>query len=394
MRPPDDDMIDTEMEAEFAELAVLLAAERAEADPDFIRVLDARVARRFVPEDGAPSRRRLRFTWQAGAGSLAAGIAAIVAVVVIGASGQGGNTSSLLKEPTRTVAPTTSSASSASAASAASAASGASGGSGSAGSSGAASSAAAPSTGAKRAPSAGFGSPAPPSNGRKIVQSAQLALTAAPAKVETVAQEVFDVVGRERGVVRSSNVTATGGLDSSAEFELSVPSSSLTDTMTALSRLHDAGVASRTDSTADVNDRYVSLTRQLADARALRAGLLAQLAHAATQTEIDSLHARLRGAEASISSLESQLRSLNRAVSMSRITVSINAAATPVGHRGGSSFTLGKAAHDAGRVLTVAAGVALITLAVLVPVALLAGIAAWVAATVRQRRRERSLDVA
>ena len=80
---------------------------------------------------------------------------------------------------------------------------------------------------------------------------------------------------------------------------------------------------------------------------------------------------------------------------MSRITVSINAAATPVGaHRGGSSFTLSRAAHDAGRVLTVAAGVALITLAVLVPVGLLAGIAAWVVVTLRQRRRERSLDVA
>ncbi len=382
MRPPDDDMFDPEMEAEFAELAVLLAAERAEPDPDFIRVLDARVARRFAPQDGASSRRRLRFTWQTGAGSLAAGIAAIVAVVVIGTGGQGGNTSSLLTAPGRTVATTASTASTASSAS------------GSASSAGGASSAAAPSTGVERAPSVGFASPAPPSNGRKIIQSAQLTLTAAPAKVDNVAQEVFDVVGRESGVVRSSNVTATGGLDSSAEFELSVPSSSLADTMTALSRLHDANVASRTDSTTDVNDRSVSLTRQLADARALRSGLLGQLAHAATQTEIDSLHARIRDAEASIASLEGRLRSLDRAVSMSRITLTINAAATPVAHGGSSSFTLRRAAHDAGRVLTVAAGVALITLAVLVPVALLVGIAAWLTVTVRQRRRERSLDVA
>ena len=78
-----------------------------------------------------------------------------------------------------------------------------------------------------RAAAGAAAAPTPPGNGRKIIQSAQLTLTAAPAKVETVAQEVFDVVGRESGVVRSSNVTATGGLDSSAEFELSVPSSSL-----------------------------------------------------------------------------------------------------------------------------------------------------------------------
>ena len=40
-------------------------------------------------------------------------------------------------------------------------------------------------------------------------------------------------------------------------------------------------------------------------------------------------------------------------------------------HKSSGSFTLGKAAHDAGRVLTVAAGVALIALAALVPLALL-----------------------
>jgi hypothetical protein len=373
MRGPDDDMIDPEMAAEFADLAVLLATERPDPDPEFIRVLDARVERRFTPAKPSAPRRRLRPTWQTGIGSLAAGIAAIVAVVVIGTGG--GDGQSLLSAPSRTTAaPRTASTHSAS------------------GASGGADQAFAQSSGVARAPAAG--ALTPPSNGRKIIQSAQLALTAAPAKVETVAQEVFDVVGRESGVVRSSNVTATGGLDSSAEFELSVPSSSLADTMTALSRLHDANVASRTDSTTDVNDRYVSLNRQLADARALRAGLLGQLAHAATQTEIDSLHARIRDVEASITNLESRLRGVNRAVSMSRITLSINAAATPAGHGGGSSFTLGKAAHDAGRVLTVAAGVALITLAVLVPVTLLAGIAAWVAVTVRQRRRERSLDVA
>jgi hypothetical protein len=376
------------MEAEFAELAVLLAAERPDPDPEFIRVLDARVERRFASETANAPRRRLRLTWQTGAGSLAAAVAAVVAVVVIGTGG-GGGSSSLLSAPSRTTAgPST-----ASTASSASSSAGESG-SGGASSSGGASGASEQSSGAVRAAAGAAAAPTPPGNGRKIIQSAQLTLTAAPAKVETVAQEVFDVVGRQSGVVRSSNVTATGGLDSSAEFELSVPSSSLGDTMTALSRLHGANVASRTDSTTDVNDRYVSLTRQLADARALRTGLLGQLAHAATQSEIDSLHARIHDVEASIASLESRLRSLSRAVSMSRITLTINAAATPAGHSGGSSFTLSKAAHDAGRVLTVAAGVALITLAVLVPVALLAGIAAWVAVTLRQRRRERSLDVA
>ena len=50
----------------------------------------------------------------------------------------------------------------------------------------------------------------------------------------------------------------------------------------------------------------------------------------------------------------------------------------PVTHSSGGSFTLGRAAHDAGRVLTVGAGVALIALAVLVPVGLVAALAWWI----------------
>ena len=63
----------------------------------------------------------------------------------------------------------------------------------------------------------------------------------------------------------------------------------------------------------------------------------------------------------------------------------------PVTHKSGG-FTIGKAAHDAGRVLTVVAGVALIALAALTPVALVIALAWWVGAALRRRRREQALD--
>jgi hypothetical protein len=44
-------------------------------------------------------------------------------------------------------------------------------------------------------------------------------------------------------------------------------------------------------------------------------------------------------------------------------------------------------------VLTVAAGVALIGLAALVPVALVGALAWWIASSVRRRRREQALDL-
>jgi hypothetical protein len=86
-------------------------------------------------------------------------------------------------------------------------------------------------------------------------------------------------------------------------------------------------------------------------------------------------------------------RCVNHQVNFSDVSVTVNAGAVqPLG--GSSGFTLGKGARDAGRVLTVAAGVALIVLAALVTVALLVAIVWWVGAAIRRRRREQALDTA
>ena len=81
--------------------------------------------------------------------------------------------------------------------------------------------------------------------------------------------------------------------------------------------------------------------------------------------------------------------------STSQVTVTVNArnAPAPVSH-GGGGFGVGRAAHDAGRVLTVAAGVALIAIAALTPLALVAALVWWGGAALRRRRREQALDAA
>ena len=61
---------------------------------------------------------------------------------------------------------------------------------------------------------------------------------------------------------------------------------------------------------------------------------------------------------------------------------------------GGGGFGLHQAGHDALRVLEVSAGVALIALAVLVPIGILAALGWWVGLTLQRRRRERALDLA
>ncbi len=416
MRRADDDLIDPEIEAELdaidatlagepvaprhaevAELALLLVATRPEPQAEFASSLDSRVRSRFTRVDEPkPEGARAPFRrWFGPMAGLAATLAAVAVVVVALNSGGGGAASDALS--TAGLPLTTTSAASSSSAGAASTSSAPavpertakSTASGSAKASGFTAAASTP------APNSASGTltPAPVPNGRKIVQSAQLALAAPASHIDDVAQEVFRVVGDENGVVNNSTVTASAS--GYAQFQLSVPSSALQATMTSLSELKYATVSSRTDATQDVNGQYLSDQRQLADDRALRTSLLKQLANATTQAQIDSLTAQIHDAEASIRSDESTLNGLNHKINFSQISLTVNAATpVPVAHKSSGTFTLGKAAHDAGRVLTVVAGVALISLAAVLPIALIVALIWWIWATLRRRRREQALDLA
>jgi hypothetical protein len=238
--------------------------------------------------------------------------------------------------------------------------------------------------------------PTPPGNGRKLTQAAQLQLSSSGNKIDTVSQELFNVVGLYHGIVKTSQITAAGQ-NGYAYFGLSIPSSNLQRALSALSTLHYAHVVSRTDATQDVNGQYNGLVRKLGDDRALRTSLLKQLANATTQAQIISLQAQIKDAEAAIARDEAALAALNHRINYSAVDVQINAAPiVPLTPAGGSShgFTLGTAWHDAIHVLTVAAGVSLIALAILIPLGLVAALIAWIAYWVRRRRREAALDAA
>ena len=71
---------------------------------------------------------------------------------------------------------------------------------------------------------------------RQVVQSAQLVLGVSPSRIDDVSQQVFNVVGQEKGYVNGSNVTS-GGANGSAFFQLSVPNANLAATLAALSQL-------------------------------------------------------------------------------------------------------------------------------------------------------------
>jgi hypothetical protein len=243
------------------------------------------------------------------------------------------------------------------------------------------------------APGAGAFAPAPLPDGRKIVQSSVLELGTPAKRIDAVAQQVFEVVHSFNVIVESSNVSSTGGPGASAQFQLRVPSISLSQALSALSSLRYANVISRTDETQDVNSPYLSAERGITDGKAALVKLRAELAAATTETEIASLRGRITAEKATIAGAQSALGSLNRRVEYSNVDLTVQAS-TGGSSSGGGGFGLGKAGHDALRVLEVTAGVALIALAALVPLALLVALAWWLALTVRRRRRERALDLA
>jgi Domain of unknown function (DUF4349) len=369
--------------ADLAKLALILDADRPVAAEPFTSALDERVELRFArPARPARSRARRTRGWLLGsAAGLAGALAAVVVVVVL--AGHGGGASSASSSSASALAAPSRSAASHAAASAAGA--------------GSASATATQASAGSSAPVAPARSTAPlapapvPSGKRQIVQSAQLQLSTAPARIDDVSQQVFNVVATEKGIVQSSNVTATGDPSANAEFQLSVPSANLAPTLNALSSLHGANVVSRSDATNDITGQIGGAGQRLAEARALRSSLLKQLAAATTTAEVQSIQARLHDADASIASDLSTLRGLQHQVAYSQIAVNIQATAAAAG--AGSSFTIGRALHDAGRVLVVVAGAALIALAVMIPVGLVAALLAWASFAIRRRRREQALDL-
>jgi hypothetical protein len=239
----------------------------------------------------------------------------------------------------------------------------------------------APSKGSHLAPQSAAPVPSNPL-GRQIVQGAQLSLSTRPGRINRVSQGVFRVIGSEKGYVANSSVTSTGHPDSSARFQLEVPSARLQTTLSRLSQL-----------TGQVG----GAGQRLAEARALRRSLLKQLSAAFTSSQIDGLKARIARVDQTISRDQTALSSLHRQVSFSRISLTIQGSAPqPTGHQhsGGGGFTLHRAGHDAVHVLVVAAGVLLIALAVAIPVGLVAALVSWICLRARRRSRESALDQA
>jgi hypothetical protein len=235
------------------------------------------------------------------------------------------------------------------------------------------------------------GSPRSDSVGRRRVEhSAALTLAARPAELEDVADGVVRVTDAAGGFVQSSSVTSGRRSASGGEFILRIPASGLQAALADLSRL--AHVRERSQRTLDITRLSVSARDRLADARAERASLRRRLARADTDQEAARLRAQLRRASRRVAVAGRDVARADNRARFATVTVSLVADRSAAAPGDGGRWTPADALGDAVRVLEVAAGVAVVALAVALPLGLLGG-GAWVATRhgVR-RRRERALD--
>jgi Domain of unknown function (DUF4349) len=229
---------------------------------------------------------------------------------------------------------------------------------------------------------------APQARSRRVERSTRLELTT--TDVQKAADGVVRATQAAGGFVQSSQI-ATGDERSTASFVLRVPTSRLDDALARLSRL--GHVKSLQQSAQDITGSYDSAAARLAEARAERRGLLRALAKATTAQEISSLRARIADNRRELQRYQREFNAVRNRANYATVGVDVTAtkrkqAAAP----SGGSWTPGDAAHDAVRVLEVSAGVALIALAVLIPLGLVGAAGGFAALALRRRRREAALS--
>jgi hypothetical protein len=223
------------------------------------------------------------------------------------------------------------------------------------------------------------------SRNREIERSAEIGLLADPADVADDSARVFAAVHDANGIVLHS--TTSSGRNGDARFELLIPSARLGDALAAFSSIDE--VRSRHEATDDITKPTVTTEEELQDIQARVDSLLAQLAGAEVESEREAIAAELHAERGQAARLRNQLARLHQRTTYSRVLVRIQSGSST---ESGGAWGIGDAFDDAGHILGIAAGVTVVGLAVIAPLALIL-LLAWLGQRLWLRtRRERALD--
>jgi hypothetical protein len=224
-------------------------------------------------------------------------------------------------------------------------------------------------------------------NHRDIERAAAIVLGAERTEIGDDSAKVFEAVHTAGGIVLSSSTRNGSEGRAGARFDLLIPSAKLDDALASFSGI--AEVLSRHEATNDITAPTVGLSERLQDSNAKIDGLLNELAGSETEVEREAVEAQLRSERNRAAALKAQLTNLQRRATFSRVSLRIETSASSSNSGGG--WGIDNALHDAGHILAIAAGVTIVGLAILGPLALIC-LLIWLANRTRVRRgRERAL---
>jgi hypothetical protein len=220
---------------------------------------------------------------------------------------------------------------------------------------------------------------------RAVEYSAEVVLAADPGDVGEDSSRVFEVVHAHDGIVMRSSTREGKPGQAGARFELLIPSDKLSDSLAALSAIDE--VRSRHEATTDITAPTVSTGELLRDSQARIDSLLAQLEGAETEGEREAVEAELAQERRHRARLRGSLQHLEHRAAFSRVSLRIETGKQQESSDSGA-WGIDDAFRDAGHLLTVAAAVTLIALAIVGPIVLIA-LLAWLThrAWVRRERR-------
>ncbi len=228
---------------------------------------------------------------------------------------------------------------------------------------------------------------APGARNRRIERSATLTLAAPEDELDRVASQVVAIVDRRRGFVLRSSLSTGDGGTTGGSFELRVPVRDLQPTLRELSGL--ASVRARTQQGEDVTQAFVSVEDRLVSANAQRRGLLRRLERADSDARARALRQSLSFVLGEIRGLRGELRSLRERTVYAVLSLTLQA--DEDADAGASTSGTREALDDAVGSMLGAFNLAVRVLGFLLPIALVAGLAAGGARILRRRRREAAL---
>ena len=226
---------------------------------------------------------------------------------------------------------------------------------------------------ARESPSAALSAAAPLT--RRVERDVQLTIAAPHDKLQQTADGIGTVAESHHGFVSSSHVT-TGDSASGGTFELRVPQRELQSTIADLSKLGE--LRSRSESAQDLTAPYGRSQDRLGNALVERRTLK-------LRRQTPAVRARIAELNATVDHLSARLRNLRTRTSYSTVSVTLEQAKKK--HSAGT----GAAFDDAQRILEGMLNFCVRALAVLLPLALLAALAAFGARVMRRRLASRAL---